>query len=89
MPLYSVKNAFNNKRGKYDNFLKLKQKISPGKYQRAHFFSGGNERLQNISSHFIHDTFEDVGAEAVLEDITPTRTEIEKRIKATGGEDIR
>ena len=31
----SVKNAFNNKRRKYDNFLKLKQETSPEKYQRA------------------------------------------------------
>ena len=40
-PYNSVKNAFNNKRGKYDNFLKLKQKISPGKIPESPFFFWG------------------------------------------------
>jgi hypothetical protein len=41
---------------------------------------------QDISGHFIHDTFEDVGAEALLEDVIPNRNQIEQRIdKASTG----
>ena len=35
---------------------------------------------QNISGHFMHKTFEDVGAEAYLEDIIPSREQIEQKI---------
>lgn len=36
---------------------------------------------QSISNHFIHETFEDVGAETYLEDVIPDEGEIERRIK--------
>jgi hypothetical protein len=36
---------------------------------------------QSISNHFIHDTFEEVGAEAYLEDVIPSSGEIKRRIK--------
>ena len=34
-----------------------------------------------ISDHFIHETFEEVGAEACPEDVIPSRTQIQERIK--------
>lgn len=41
---------------------------------------------QDISDHFIHETFEAVGAHAHLEDIIPSQDQIEKKIKqATTG----
>lgn len=48
-------------------------------------FSRGSEIFeeltgQSIRNHFIHDTFEEVGAEAYLEDVIPSREEIEKKI---------
>jgi len=36
---------------------------------------------QSISDHFIHETFEEVGAQAYLEDVIPSKEEIEERIK--------
>ena len=36
---------------------------------------------QNISTHFMHETFEDVGAEAHLEDIIPSGEQIEQKIQ--------
>lgn len=36
---------------------------------------------QDISDHFIHETFEVVGAEARLEDIIPSREQIERKIE--------
>jgi hypothetical protein len=36
---------------------------------------------QSISNHFIHETFEELGAEAYLEDVIPSHKEIEERIK--------
>ena len=36
---------------------------------------------QDISDHFIHETFDAVGAEARLEDIIPSREQIEKKIE--------
>ncbi len=49
-------------------------------------FSCGSELFkdltgQSISNHFIHDTFEEVGAEAYLEDVIPGSGEIKRRIK--------
>jgi acyl carrier protein phosphodiesterase len=35
----------------------------------------------NISDHFIHDTYEDVGSEAKIEDVIPSRDEMVQRIK--------
>jgi hypothetical protein len=36
---------------------------------------------QSISNHFIHETFEELGAEAYLEDVIPSHKEIEQRIR--------
>jgi len=36
---------------------------------------------QKVSDHFIHDVFEDVGAQASLEEVVPDRSEIERRIE--------
>lgn len=36
---------------------------------------------QHISDHFMHETFQEVGAEAYIEDIIPQKEEIEERIK--------
>ena len=49
-------------------------------------FSVGSEIFeeltgQSISNHFIHETFEELGAEAYLEDVIPSHQEIEERIK--------
>jgi hypothetical protein len=54
-------------------------------------FSQGSEIFQDltglsISDHFIHDTFEDVGEEACLEDVIPDEEEITKRIKECSGD---
>jgi hypothetical protein len=40
---------------------------------------------QPISDHFMHDTFEDVGAHACLQDVIPTREEIAKRCTDAAG----
>lgn len=47
-------------------------------------FSGGSDLFaeltgQPISDHFMHDTFEQVGAHACLEDVTPTKEDIARR----------
>jgi hypothetical protein len=47
-------------------------------------FSGGSELFaeltdQPVSDHFMHDTFEDVGAYACLEDVIPSQEEIAAR----------
>jgi hypothetical protein len=49
-------------------------------------FSRGSEIFedltgQSVSDHFIHDTFEEVGAEAYLEDVVPRSEEIKRRIE--------
>jgi hypothetical protein len=44
---------------------------------------------QSISDHFIHETFEHVGAEAYLEDVVPSQEEIEKRIKHASSDNWR
>lgn len=50
-------------------------------------FSSGSELFaeltdQPVSDHFIHDTFEQVGAYACLEDVIPTREQIAARCQA-------
>jgi hypothetical protein len=49
-------------------------------------FSCGSEIFEDLtgqstSNHFIHDTFEDVGSEAYLEDVIPSKEDITQRIK--------
>jgi len=49
-------------------------------------FSGGSELFaeltdHSVSDHFMHDTFEEVGAYACLEDVIPGREEIAKRCR--------
>ncbi len=39
-----------------------------------------------LSDHFMHDTFERVGAHAILEDVTPSKEEIAKRCREATGD---
>lgn len=41
---------------------------------------------QRVSDHFMHDTFEEVGSEACLEDVIPGAEQIRRRIKETSGD---
>jgi hypothetical protein len=36
---------------------------------------------QSVSDHFMHETFEQIGSQAQLEDIIPDKTEIEKKCR--------
>ena len=42
-----------------------------------------------LSDHFMHDTFERVGAHAILEDVTPSKEEIAKRCREATGDSWR
>jgi hypothetical protein len=53
-------------------------------------FSKGSEIFKDltglsISDHFIHDSFEEIGSEAYLEDVIPSGEEIKGRIKEASG----
>lgn len=54
-------------------------------------FSRGSEIFEDltghsVSDHFLHNTFEEVGAEAYLEDVVPRSEEIRRRIEEFSGD---